>query len=179
MEEDRSVMVQMPTGTGKTHLMAAVIRQWAELYGKVTWNGDFFHASNLRGEDIVWESVGFGYYRKKEPRFETVGGVEIHKDEATGLYSLRYTRGMQGFHFRKDDQHIAIIRDTLVIRDDNGYRTYKIFAFMRDRILVCASKQHQSCEVFWDGTFGNMHEKAALLQLCKSANMAAMRLRRA
>ena len=155
----------------------------AELYGKVTRNGDFFHASNLRGEDIVWDSVGFGYYRKKEPRFETVGGIEIHKDEATGLYGLRYTRGLQGFRFKKDDilynQHIAIIRDTLVIRDDNGYRTYKIFAFMRDRILVCASKQYQSCEVFWDGTFGNMHEKAVLLQLRNSANMAAMRLRRA
>ena len=155
----------------------------AELYGTVTRNGEYFHACNVRGEKIVWDSVGFGYYQKQEPRFETVGGIEIRRDEAPGYYRLRYTRGLQGFRFRKDDilynQHIAIIRDVLVIRDDSGYRTYKIFAFMRDRILVCASKQYQSCEVFWDGTFGSMHEKSVFLQLVNSANMAALRLRRA
>ena len=155
----------------------------AELYGKVTRNGEYFHASNLKGEDIIWDSVGFGYYRKQEPRFETVGGIEIRKDEASGLYGLRYTRGLQGFRFRKSDilynQHIAVIRDVLVIRNGDGYRAYRIFAFMRDRILVCASKQYQSCEVFWDGTFGNIHEKSVLLQLFNSANMAALKLKRA
>ena len=155
----------------------------AELYGKVTRNGEYFHASNLKGEDIIWDSVGFGYYRKQEPRFETVGGIEIRKDEASGLYGLRYTRGLQGFRFRKSDilynQHIAVIRDVLVIRNGDGYRAYRIFAFMRDRILVCASKQYQSCEVFWDGTFGNIHEKSVLLQIFNSANMAALKLKRA
>ena len=155
----------------------------AELYGKVTRNGEYFHASNLTGEDIIWDSVGFGYYRKQEPRFETVGGIEIRKDEASGLYGLRYTRGLQGFRFRKSDilynQHIAVIRDVLVIRNEDGYRAYRIFAFMRDRILVCANKQYQSCEVFWDGSFGNIHEKSILLQLYNSANMAALKLKRA
>ena len=155
----------------------------AELYGKVTKNGDFFHACNAKGEDIIWDSVGYGYYRKQEPRFETVGGIEIRKDEASGLYGLRYTKGLQGFRFRKNDilynQHIAIIRDVLVIRNGNGYRAYKIFAFMQDRVLVCASKQYQSCEVFWDGSFGSIHEKSILLQLYNSANMAALKLKRA
>ena len=155
----------------------------AELYGKVTKNGDFFHACNIKGEDVIWDSVGYGYYRKQEPRFETVGGIEIRKDEASGLYGLRYTKGLQGFRFRKNDilynQHIAIIRDVLVIRNGNGYHAYKIFAFMQDRVLVCASKQYQSCEVFWDGSFGSIHEKSILLQLYNSANMAALKLKRA
>ena len=34
-ERNRSVMVQMPTGTGKTHVMAAVIRHWISQMGGI------------------------------------------------------------------------------------------------------------------------------------------------
>lgn len=133
----------------------------ADLYGNVTQKGDYFYASNSSGERVIWDSVGMAYY-KNVPDFERLGAIEIQKD-TTGMYTLRYTRGLQNFKFSKQEirynSHIAIIRDQLIVRNNGSYRVFRIFGYMHGRILACARNQYESFEVFWDGSIGRHYEQ--------------------
>ena len=132
-----------------------------QLYGQIELKGEFLYGNDIRGERLLWDTIGKSYYKGCEPKFERYGGLDIlraGKDKHnTSLYELRYTKSPQHFAFSKNEvffnQHIAIIRDILIVKS-NGFRIYKIFGYLDDSILVYTKKQYESVQVRWDGQLG-------------------------
>ena len=132
-----------------------------QLYGQIELKGEFLYGNDIRGERLLWDTIGKSYYKGCEPKFERYGGLDIlraGKDKHnTSLYELRYTKSPQHFAFSKKEvffnQHIAIIRDILIVKS-NGFRIYKIFGYLDDSVLVYTKKQYESMQVRWDGQLG-------------------------
>lgn len=118
------------------------IDQMVQLYGQIELKGDFLYGNDVKGERVLWDTVGKKYYTGGEPKFERLGGLDVlhdDRDDAGDRYELRYMKGMQKFLFSKGEvlfnSHIAIIRDLLIVKD-NGFKSYRIHGYLGDSILV-------------------------------------------
>lgn len=136
------------------------IDQQVQLYGQVEFNGDFLCGKDVRGDRMLWDTVGKKYYKGQTPKFERIGGLDVLRN-TKGQYELRYTRGLQTFQFSRDEvffnSYIAIIRNVLIMKRDD-FRMFKIFGYQKDSVLVCAKKQHESIQVTWDGRIGKHYD---------------------
>jgi len=132
-----------------------------QLYGAIERKGDFFCGSDIRGERVLWDSVGRKYYRQQEPQFVKIGGLDMvrKKDD---LYELRCAKGLAAFQFSKDEvlynNNIAIIRDRLIVKNGDIH-IYKIYGFLKDSVLVETKKQSGSMQVLLDGKIGQYYER--------------------
>ena len=133
------------------------IDQMVQLYGRIELKGDFLYGNDVKGERVLWDTVGKKYYRGDEPKFEHLGGLDVlrsDRDNTGDRYELRYMKGMQKFLFSKGEvlfnRHIAIIRDVLILKD-NGLHSYKIFGYMGDSILVYGERMRDYLKVTWSG----------------------------
>ena len=136
------------------------IDQGVQLYGNLELRGDFLYGLNATGDLVMWDVVGRRYYQGKQPKFEHAGWVDLIQT-GNDEYELRYTRGLHIFRFRKDEvlfnQHIAIIRDKLIVRDE-GYRVFTIFGYWNDKVLACGKKQYSTIPVSWNGHVGKYQD---------------------
>ena len=134
--------------------------QQVQLYGNVELRGDFLYGSDIKGGQMVWDTIGRKYYKEREPKFEKIGGLDILKS-TKGKYELRYARGMQSFLFDKEEvlfnRYIAIIRDILILKCD-GFRIYKIYGYEDNNVLVRTKKGNGSIQVSWNGHFGRYYD---------------------
>ncbi len=103
------------------------------LFGKVVAEGDVVEGENLDGHPAYWDGVGQAYYDAK-PEFETVGGVEMVRQN--GKYLLR--------------QHTTYLKEP-VGKEDIWYNKYILW--MKDVVIVKGTGAVFPVKAFGDGCF--------------------------
>ena len=103
------------------------------LFGKVVAEGDIVEGENIDGRPAYWDGVGQTYYDSK-PEFETVGGVEMVRQN--GKYLLR--------------QHTAYLKEP-VGKEDIWYN--KDILWMKDVVIVKGTGAVFPVKAFGDECF--------------------------
>jgi superfamily II DNA or RNA helicase len=103
------------------------------LFGKVVAEGDVVEGENMEGRPAYWDGVGQAYYDAK-PEFETVGGVEMVRQN--GKYLLR--------------QHTTYLKEP-VGKEDIWYNKYILW--MKDVVIVKGTGAVFPVKAFGDECF--------------------------
>lgn len=103
------------------------------LFGKVVTEGDVVEGEHIDGRPAYWDGVGQAYYDFK-PEFETVGGVEMVRQN--GKYLLR--------------QHTAYLKEP-VGKEDIWYNKYILW--MKDVVIVKGTGAVFPVKAFGDDCF--------------------------
>ena len=109
----------------------------AELYGRVSQEGDFFLGADAHYRAVCWDAVGGRYYRGGQPDVEKIGRLEAVRQGSR--YQLRQQTPRLDFAFQKDEVlmsgSLTIIRDMLIVKKD-ARTAYKIQGYLGDAIVV-------------------------------------------
>ena len=153
-----------PYGThrGKTTVIDADGHDMkAELYGRVTAEGDIFRAVSTDGSYRYWDAVGGRYYGER-PEVVMIGGMEAVK--TGGRYVTRRMVG-NGFRDREFSREevlhngaLTIIGDMLIVRKDMGH-PYRICGYTADSILVMNRKSLGYIQILYNGNIGQPFDR--------------------